>query len=177
MIMGSAGGGGSRSRSKQKSRSQTFFQTTGGAYGGVGTSERKSKELARLAQRGLTGRSGYGQALQETLMPTGKYQAQRTPAEEQVLQNIISATQGASALRGIQPTQGQIARAVAPMIMDQRQQDIQNLQQALGMETGGLMDLIELAMPQTQQGEVAKARGTGRGKGSQVVNKEIGYGK
>lgn len=131
------------------------------------------RRLATAAERLLQQPGGFlGQLQQELGQPT--FGAQ-TAAEEGLLSAIQSATQGATAARGLGPaTQGALAQALAPTLVGLRQQRVSNLAQALGLEqagvgqrVGGLLQLGGLAMPQIIAGQQQQT--TQPGIGAQVL--------
>lgn len=125
----------------------------------------EAPSLAGLLERELT---------QPSFAPT-------TESEQALLSQISEMTQGASALRGLGPaTQASLAQTLAPALVQQRQQRVSNLQQALGgqlqqraqdIQSGLgigsqqaqtialLMELAGMAMPQRIGGTTSTSTG------------------
>ena len=82
--------------------------------------------------------------------------APQTSSEQSILSSIMDLAGGRSASRGLgAPTMGGLAQSIAPTLADMRNQRVNNLSQALGLEQGfrgqtlgGLMELGGMAMPQ-----------------------------
>ena len=119
--------------------------------------------------------SQFGKQLQQEL--TAPTFAPQTEAEQTLLQQALSGTQGATAVRGLgQATSGALAQTAAPVLQQLREQRVSSLQQAFGQDIAtqlaergididSLARLSELALPQILVGQA----GTTTGAGSQFL--------
>lgn len=132
----------------------------------TGTPE--GQQVAQALQSIFGGGPGrIGQQLgQELLAPTF---GPTTESEQALLDSILSQTQGQTAVSGLGPaTEGALGQAIAPTLVQQRQQRISNLQAALDPQLGrreqdiaGLIGLGELIMPQVVAGQRSSGFGFG----------------
>jgi hypothetical protein len=137
----------------QKSRLQTQ------EFPGL-TGTQEGQQVAQALQGIFGGGPGrLGQQLgQELLAPTF---GPTTQSEQALIDSIISQTQGETATRGLGPaTEGSLAQAIAPTLVEQRQQRVSNLQAALDpqlrgreQDIAGLIGLGQLLMPQVVGGQ------------------------
>ena len=116
------------------------------------------------------------QLINELLNPTF---GATTASEQSLLDSVIGQTGGRTAARGLgAPTEGGLAKALAPELIGMRQGRITNLLGALGAERGfrgqdiqGLLELAGLSMPQI----VAGQRGSGFQFGINGIHCAIGW--
>lgn len=151
---------GSVSKSKEKTELET--KQLPGIFG---TAE--GRRVGGKLEATALGESIFGQKLlQELQSPTFTPQ---TEAEKNVLQSALSATQGATAARGLGPaTGGALAQTAAPVLQGLRQQRVSGLQEAFaqdltrqGIDIQALQQLAELVLPQVIAGQKGETEGVG----------------
>ena len=118
---------------------------------------RRLAGIFRQGQGGIGGQLGK-ELLQPAFGPT-------TEAEQTIIENVISGTQGQSAVRGLGPaTEIGLAQNVAPALAGIRQQRVSNLEAALDpflgkreQDIAGLVGLGELLLPDIISGRKSSA--------------------
>ncbi len=133
-IFGSPSRGGSQQRIQEfapTETAQSISQLLQGIFGGAGEIPGQIGGLIGQQPQQI-GQGAIGQQLQGALTDPSFGVSQ---AQQGLLDEIMSQTQGASAVRGLGPaTQGGLARAIAPSLAGFRQQRIGNLLGGAGLE-------------------------------------------
>ena len=150
-----------------------------GAFGAGTDSARLATTLEQLlGNQGFS--SPYAAPLQSALL-NPQFGA-TTSAESALLQSVADQAQGTSAVRGLgAATPGGLAQAIAPTLVNLRQNEIGNLESALGQSMQGqlgmrgqtlqgLESLIGLSMPQVVGGQT----GSGSAKDMTLMNQGVG---
>ena len=138
-----------------KSKSRPVVSSKPGLFG--------KKEGRRAINEGIDfGRAGLFPGFEEGRNEVGLDLAEKlfnpqfgpdTASEKSLIDSIIAATQGNQATRGLNPSVEAIASAIAPQLIQLRQQDIGNLQQQQGLNTQSLADLINAMLAKGQLGQ------------------------
>lgn len=137
--------------SKSKETSSPIFRQFAGAYGGGKGDYTQSSRLAGSLE-GVLGNSDF---LNPDYGP-------QTENESNLINSLMDLTAGRGAVRGLgSPTQSGLATALAPTLVDLRNQDIQNRTAVRSQDIAGLLELIGLAMPQVVGGQSSTGRSTG----------------
>src|SRR3972149_12143939 len=120
------------STSRGSSTSAPVFQTFGGSYGDTDYSQ--SRRLSQQAEGMIGQKSAFATPL-ESMLLNPQYGASN-PNETALISSLLDATAGRTATRGLgAPTQNSMASAIAPTLVDLRNQEIQNLLGAQSAET------------------------------------------
>lgn len=151
--------------SGEKQSSSPVFQAFPSAWGDMGyeKSSQFGNQLSGMVGTGTT----YDKALQEAILNPSY--APTSAADTSILNSLMDVTAGRGSVRGLgAPTQASLAQAVAPQLVQNRQNQIQNLLggqgqaiQGKAIDMGALSELIGFAMPQIAGG--TQSQGTGKG--------------
>ena len=168
------------STSKGSSTSAPAFQTFGGSYGDTDYSQ--SRKLSQQAEGMIGQKSAFATPL-ESMLLNPQYGASN-PNGSALINSLLDATAGRTATRGLgAPTQGAMASAIAPTLVDLRNQEIQNLlgaqgaeTQRYGMDMQSLLEMIGYAMPQIMGGQTSSETSKSRGISFCWVAREV-YGE
>ena len=162
------------SSSSGSTSSLPMFFTNPGAFGGSShfwTPESGDYEassiLANRASDMIGAASPFSKSLEDSILHPSY--APTSAADTAMLNDVMDATGGRTASRGLgAPSQTALAEAIAPQMMQNRQNQIANLmgaqglaQQGQGQNLQGLLELIGLAMPQVMGSSYSQGKQSG----------------